>query len=540
MRVGYTVRASRSMLSHPQQGIERVRGRLDRRQDQRDKDSLGVLMSDFYLAASDWAARLHAMLGLTWPCAEITSFGQVWDAMLADLAAANVRVGMFSYGGWNDCDRAFAEAIWCIVAHARPGRVVETGVAHGLTSRIILEGLERNEAGGLWSVDLPAVDSALHPEIGIAVPANLRSRWRYVPGTSRDRLPSLLRELAEIDLFVHDSLHTGRNVLFELETAWPFLRAGAAAVVDDIDHSLAFGVFTRHARTAGQLAAHHVTGDGLWGIAVKPAGPTASGPAPARLASLAPARRRAAARAKRLPAIEGNPHYQKAFAPPPATARERRHERIERAVVGEIASQIRQLALGDCRLLQLQAGNGQQTLLFRDQLTRPERPVIYDERDLRDAGAAAETDFAAVDFELADFPAAGGSFDLVVWNRDLVTVKNLLPALREARRVLRPGGVMIVAVPNLAALHNRLLLLAGFQPTTLHIASGDHVRGFAAPSMTRVLERTLGLRVQQVTGVGLAPVSSAVQPRALRSISHTVVWVLRPPGGATAGARQVR
>ena len=59
--------------------------------------------------------------------------------------------------GGDDGDRAQAEAIWCLVAHLRPATVVETGVAHGLTSRVILEGLHRNGNGHLWSVDLPAV-----------------------------------------------------------------------------------------------------------------------------------------------------------------------------------------------------------------------------------------------------------------------------------------------------------------------------------------------------------------------------------------------
>ena len=102
-----------------------------------------------------------------------------------------------------------------------------------------------------------------------------------------------------------------------------------------------------------------------------------------------------------------------------------------------------------------------------------------------------ETDFRQVDVEAAAFPAADGDFDLVIWNRELVTVKNLGPALREVQRVLRPGGVFVVAVPNLAALHNRLLLLAGRQPTTLHIGNGDHVRGFTIRSMTEFLTRDL-------------------------------------------------
>jgi SAM-dependent methyltransferase len=244
------------------------------------------------------------------------------------------------------------------------------------------------------------------------------------------------------------------------------------------------------------------------------------------------ARPHMASRTKHYRAIVANPHYEKALGPSGPTAREHRHERIERAVVREIASDIRSLDLTDCRLLQIQPPSGQQTLLFRDQLVRPRRPVIYDGQDTRDPEATAETDFAAVDFEAGAFPAPDNDFDLVIWNRELVTVKNAGPALHEARRVLRPGGVMIVALPNLAALHNRLLLLAGFQPTTLHIYDGDHVRGFASLSMTKVLKRALGFSVQRMAGVGLAPVSSAVQPRWLIPLSHTVVWILRREPGA--------
>jgi glycosyltransferase involved in cell wall biosynthesis len=279
MRLGYTVRASQSMLAHPRQGIERFRGRVDRRRDQREKQSLGVTLDDFYGATDDWSSRLHALLGVPWPCPEAAAFADVWNAVVSELAVEGVRAGLASYGGWNDGDRAFSEAIWCIVAHTRPERVVETGVAHGLTSRIILQRLESNGAGKLWSVDLPAVDSALHSQVGMAVPENLRSRWVYLPGTSRDRLPDLLRILGGIDLFVHDSLHTGRNVRFELESAWPFLRPGGVAVVDDIDHSLAFSVFSKRESLGKSLAARHLTGEGLWGLVIKEREPS---PLPAR------------------------------------------------------------------------------------------------------------------------------------------------------------------------------------------------------------------------------------------------------------------
>ena len=537
MGLGYTVRASRSMVVHPLQGVERVRGRMDRRQDKRQLEALRVPSSDLYGAVTDWAARLHAALELPWPCQAATSFDQVWDSIIADLTDAGVRVGMFSYGGWNDSDRAFAEAIWCIVAHVRPASVVETGVAHGLTSRVILEGLDRYGSGHLWSIDLPAVDSALHPEIGMAVPEGLRSRWTYVQGTSRERLPHLLAELGKIDIFIHDSLHTGRNQVFELKSAWAAMRPGGVAVVDDIDHSLAFRTFVDEASPGRWLAAGHVAGSGLWGVAIKagkPADPSPHSPGPLAHRERRTVTSRRVTRAANIRAIEANPQY-KALTQLMRTqaARDRSHARIELTVVREIAYVIRSLALSESRLLQIQAQQGLQTLLFRDQLVRPERPVIYDQKDVRGPEARAETSMSEVDFEAAEFPAPSGQFHLVVWNRDLVTVKNVVPTFREVRRVLQPGGFLVVAVPNLAALHNRLLLLAGRQPTTLHINNGDHVRGFAGPSMTRFLELDLGFRIERVIGVGLAPITGAVLPRPLRGLSHTIVWVLRKPGAGT-------
>jgi hypothetical protein len=501
MRLGYAIRSSWTILCSPREGVERIRGRMDRRRDLRELTALGGQQREHYAVAEDWAPVLHEAIDATWPCQESERFGELWNAIVANLTAAGMRVGRASYGGWNDGDRAYAEAIWCLVAHLRPATVVETGVAHGLTSRVILEGLNRNGDGHLWSIDLPAVDPALHHEIGIAVPTDLRSRWTYVAGMSRQRLPELVRELRRVDLFIHDSLHTGRNMCFELDTVWPTLPPGGIAVVDDIDHSLGFRRFIDRAAPGTSIAARHVTGHGLWGVAI-----------------------RSGIRSEPLPG-------RKDSRPPSTTqeVRERRHQRIEDAVVNEIARVIKAVAPDKSRLLQVQPGQGRQTLLFRDQLDDAGRPVVYDDEDKRDPAVTSETDFHKIDVEAAAFPAANDEFDLVVWNRELVTVKNLVPALHEALRVLRPGGVLVVAVPNLAALHNRVLLVTGRQPTTLHIGDGDHVRGFAVRSMTEFLARGLDLQLLRVTGVGLAPVTSAVMPGPLLGLSHSVVWALRKP-----------
>lgn len=279
MQPGYARLVSSEMLRHPREGVERIRARIDGRQDKRDVAALGRPQSEHYAVVPDWSQALHEAIGAPWPCKEPQQFAEVWDDTLSGLAAAGLRVGLASYRGWNDGDRAEAEAIWCLVTHTRPETVVETGVARGLTSRVILESLQRNGTGHLWSVDLPAVDPALHHEIGMAVSENLRPRWTYVAGTSRRRLPGLVRELKRVDFFVHDSLHSGRNTRFELGTVWPALTPGGVAVVDDIDHSLGFSRFTEQVTPAHRITARHVTGNGLWGIAVKsgsrPAGPAA-------------------------------------------------------------------------------------------------------------------------------------------------------------------------------------------------------------------------------------------------------------------------
>jgi hypothetical protein len=198
-----------------------------------------------YRADPDWERRLHDLLELPWPCPTCQEFRDLWPQVVAQLEGQGVRAGPQSFKGWNDGDAGLVRAIWCLTRHLRPDKVVETGVAHGVTSRFILEALERNGAGHLWSVDYPPFDKSWHDQIGIAVGAGLRTRWSYVRGSSKRRLPSLLAELGQIDLFIHDSLHSEDNVRFEVDRAWAALRPGGAVVVDDIDANWGFQTFTQ-------------------------------------------------------------------------------------------------------------------------------------------------------------------------------------------------------------------------------------------------------------------------------------------------------
>jgi len=249
-------------LREPADGFDRLLVRV------RERALPGRCRSCAYRVEDDWQATLHAHLGQPWPCAQTVAFERLWAQILAELYGRSVFVGRGTYGGWDDADRSLAAAIWCLVCHLRPQRVVETGVAHGITSRVVLEALERAGAGHLWSIDLPAMDPTLHGAIAVAVPERLRGGWTYIAGTSRRHLPGLLAQLRRIDMFIHDSSHTRRNMLFELRQAWPALDRGAI-VADDVNQSAAFADFVAAVAPDATYVAPAADAAALFGIALK-------------------------------------------------------------------------------------------------------------------------------------------------------------------------------------------------------------------------------------------------------------------------------
>ncbi len=252
----------RLTLREPGDGLDRAFGRARRLLT--GADATGCV----YEADSQWEQRLHERLGQPWPCEAAHEFDAVWLDVTGSLEQQGLAVGRGTYGGWDDGDRGLARVVWCLTRHLPAATVVETGVARGITSRVILEALKRNGGGRLCSIDLPALDTTFHTEIGAAVPSDLRGRWTYVNGTSRSRLPALLEELGGIDLFVHDSSHTARNLRFELGRAWGALGKGAV-VADDIERNDAFGKFTRaHPQEPSFVAAADDSG-AQFGIVLK-------------------------------------------------------------------------------------------------------------------------------------------------------------------------------------------------------------------------------------------------------------------------------
>jgi hypothetical protein len=204
------------------------------------------------------------------PAESAEGFDGVWAAAMTRLDERGLAVGRGVFGGWDDGDVGLCRLAWRLTRTLHAQFAVETGVARGLTTRVILEAMERNGTGRLWSIDLPPlIQRELEGETAAAVAPALRHRWTLVQGSSRHRLPELLRHLPRVDLFVHDSMHTTRNVRFELSEIWPALRPGGAVLLDDVERNRAAAEFLASTPTADGVICSAHDGRALIGVIVK-------------------------------------------------------------------------------------------------------------------------------------------------------------------------------------------------------------------------------------------------------------------------------
>jgi hypothetical protein len=256
------VQVTRAFIEDPIEVLTRVREMVAEREEVRATRTKGV--GGFmpwppcpYEVDEEWEESLHDLVGAPWPCPATETFWALWSEVMQELKTKGFALGRGAFGGWGDGEPGMVRAIWCLAHHLRPSKVLETGVARGITSRFILEALARNGDGRLWSIDVPpALDRGLHMQVGAAVPEYLRDRWTYVRGSSRHRLAKLLAQVEQIDLFIHDSRHTERNLLFELEHAWTALRPGGAVIADDIDLNCGFHSFQAARSADPSLVCH--------------------------------------------------------------------------------------------------------------------------------------------------------------------------------------------------------------------------------------------------------------------------------------------
>jgi predicted O-methyltransferase YrrM len=172
------------------------------------------------------------------------------DPLLSELASAFGSRARTTYGELDT-----APVLYPIVRAVKPDTVVETGTAAGLSSSMILQALNRNMNGHLYSIDMPLetvawtdgthvrkVRMSENRASGWAIPQRIRSRWTMIEGRSADILPDLVKKF-NVDLFLHDSDHSYENMSWELETVRAHLSPRGLMLADDADIHPRFGDF---------------------------------------------------------------------------------------------------------------------------------------------------------------------------------------------------------------------------------------------------------------------------------------------------------
>ncbi|MEM2961217.1 MAG: class I SAM-dependent methyltransferase, partial [Candidatus Bathyarchaeia archaeon] len=180
-------------------------------------------------------------------CAKLASFlccsPTSVTAAYHDLERSGIMKGLAKRYGYETSGMGFGEltVLYLVTRILKPEIIVETGVARGLSSVVLLQALKENGQGFLYSIDLSQ-------NIGDFIPESLKSRWELLTGSSRDQLPKLLEMLGELDLFLHDSEHTYINMSFEFQCAYQYLTEEGIIASHDIsvgDGALAFVTFKR-------------------------------------------------------------------------------------------------------------------------------------------------------------------------------------------------------------------------------------------------------------------------------------------------------
>ena len=131
---------------------------------------------------------------------------------------------------------AAALLVYLMVRVFNPDTVLETGVANGVSSYYILNALNRNSKGTLYSVDV-------NPDVGGLLGEHDTHRWelRIIDEKKAgSEFEKLVDTLPNIDIFIHDSDHSYKAQMCEYKTAYRRIANGGILASDDVDFSYAF------------------------------------------------------------------------------------------------------------------------------------------------------------------------------------------------------------------------------------------------------------------------------------------------------------
>jgi predicted O-methyltransferase YrrM len=135
-----------------------------------------------------------------------------------------------------DFGRGSAELLFHLVRQFKPEVVLETGVANGLSTSVMLAAMDLNNRGELHSIDTTR-------DVGHIFGKN-HPRWHlHVTHGRPSDVARVAKEIGRLDFFLHDSDHSYWGQMGEFRVASQYLKQGGFILSDDVDSSWAFRDF---------------------------------------------------------------------------------------------------------------------------------------------------------------------------------------------------------------------------------------------------------------------------------------------------------
>jgi ubiquinone/menaquinone biosynthesis C-methylase UbiE len=156
-------------------------------------------------------------------------------------------------------------------------------------------------------------------------------------------------------------------------------------------------------------------------------------------------------------------------------------------------------------LLDVGCGNGDKTQIYGEFLSVPRNRIFGIELKKKYMlDSERKISVKQIDLEKDPFPFGDQEIHTVICNQVLEHLKNIFLPLGEMDRVTRKGGYIVIGIPNLAALHNRMLILVGRQPLCNEIV-GPHVRCFSHKAFLKFLKENHNFRLVSFMGATIYP-----------------------------------
>ena len=139
-----------------------------------------------------------------------------------------------NFGKNFDCEVGLASFLYAHIIESKPSVVVETGVANGITTNVIMKALEKT-GGVLHSFDVDPRTENVYKGNGL---------WNFhlLEGNFERDLELQISRIGKVDLWIHDSNHGYKWQAFEYDLAVSTLNSSGLIVSDDIDASTAWGL----------------------------------------------------------------------------------------------------------------------------------------------------------------------------------------------------------------------------------------------------------------------------------------------------------